>query len=206
MAVAARTAGVTRLVDMVMLVSAPDAPTPRLRENYLSEQVFESAGGRGSPRESDGVLRERPCSCPGELGDRHGRVQGAVRQRQHCDPPGRRKGRGTVAVGALTAAEAPVGTAYPVVGQVLTVREIAATLARGFGREITYQNISDETWLEAVGTRINDHAATHLSKLWAVPRDFNGERTGLCGHRHHRERGRPRTEDACGVRGRGRLS
>ena len=44
MAVAARNAGVTRLVDMVMLVSTPDAPTPRLRENYLSEQVFEWAG------------------------------------------------------------------------------------------------------------------------------------------------------------------
>jgi uncharacterized protein YbjT (DUF2867 family) len=29
---------------MVMLVSAPDAPTPRMRENYLSEQIFEWAG------------------------------------------------------------------------------------------------------------------------------------------------------------------
>ena len=44
MAVAARNAGVERLVDMVMLVSTPDAPTPRMRENYLSEQVFEWAG------------------------------------------------------------------------------------------------------------------------------------------------------------------
>ncbi len=44
MAVAARNAGVERLIDMVMLVSIPDAPTPRLRENYLSEQVFEWAG------------------------------------------------------------------------------------------------------------------------------------------------------------------
>ena len=43
MAVAARNAGVKRLIDMVMLVSAPDAATPRLRENYLSEQVFEGA-------------------------------------------------------------------------------------------------------------------------------------------------------------------
>ena len=36
MAVAARNAGVERLVDMVMLISTPDAPTPRMRENYLS--------------------------------------------------------------------------------------------------------------------------------------------------------------------------
>ena len=43
MASAARKAGVTRLIDMVMLVSSPDAPTPRMRQNYLSEQIFEWA-------------------------------------------------------------------------------------------------------------------------------------------------------------------
>src|SRR5262245_4574867 len=44
MADAARRAGVKRLIDMVMLISAPDAPTPRMRQNYLSEQIFEWAG------------------------------------------------------------------------------------------------------------------------------------------------------------------
>src|ERR1700751_5760624 len=39
MAIAAREAGVTRLVNLVMLQSSPDAPTPRMRQNYLSEQV-----------------------------------------------------------------------------------------------------------------------------------------------------------------------
>src|SRR5580704_3805158 len=43
MAIAAREAGVTRLVNLVMLQSSPDAPTPRMRQNYLSEQVFEWA-------------------------------------------------------------------------------------------------------------------------------------------------------------------
>src|SRR5580704_17713069 len=43
MAVAAREAGVSRLVNLVMLQSSPDAPTPRMRQNYLSEQVFEWA-------------------------------------------------------------------------------------------------------------------------------------------------------------------
>src|SRR6201994_1058718 len=43
MAGAAREAGVTRLVNLVMLQSSPDAPTPRMRQNYLSEQVFEWA-------------------------------------------------------------------------------------------------------------------------------------------------------------------
>src|SRR6201992_2236849 len=43
MAIAAREAKVTRLVTLVMLQSSPDAPTPRMRQNYLSEQVFEWA-------------------------------------------------------------------------------------------------------------------------------------------------------------------
>src|SRR6266481_1936017 len=44
MARAAREARVSRLVNLVMLQSSPDAPTPRMRQNYLSEQVFEWAG------------------------------------------------------------------------------------------------------------------------------------------------------------------
>src|SRR3954453_5671356 len=44
MALAAREAGVTRLVNLGMLQSSPDAPTPRMRQNYLSEQVFDWAG------------------------------------------------------------------------------------------------------------------------------------------------------------------
>jgi len=43
MAVAARQAGVRRLINLVMLRSSLDAPTPRMRQNYLSEQVFEWA-------------------------------------------------------------------------------------------------------------------------------------------------------------------
>jgi len=43
MALAAREAGVSRLINLVMLQSSPDAPTPRMRQNYLSEQVFDWA-------------------------------------------------------------------------------------------------------------------------------------------------------------------
>jgi uncharacterized protein YbjT (DUF2867 family) len=44
MAAAAREAGVRRLINLVMAESSLDAPTPRMRQNYLSEQVFEWAG------------------------------------------------------------------------------------------------------------------------------------------------------------------
>ena len=41
MAFAARTHGVSRLVNLVMYQSSIDAPTPRMRQNFLSEQVAE---------------------------------------------------------------------------------------------------------------------------------------------------------------------
>src|SRR6202790_4844153 len=44
MALAAREAGISRLVNLVMLQSSVDAPTPGLRQNSLAEQVFEWAG------------------------------------------------------------------------------------------------------------------------------------------------------------------
>src|SRR6266567_2096654 len=44
MAFAARSHGVSRLVNLVMYQSSIDAPTPRMRQNYLSEQVLEWAG------------------------------------------------------------------------------------------------------------------------------------------------------------------
>ena len=58
MALAARKAGISRLVNLVMLQSSIDAPTPRMRQNYLSEQVFEWAGHRRGACQGDRVLRE----------------------------------------------------------------------------------------------------------------------------------------------------
>src|SRR5258707_15879238 len=44
MAFAARKHGVSRLVNLVMDQSSIDAPTPRMRQKFLSEQGFERAG------------------------------------------------------------------------------------------------------------------------------------------------------------------
>ena len=49
-----------------------------------------------------------------------------------------------VAAGVLTAADIPAGNSYSVIGQVLTVKEIVAAMARGLGREVAYQDVNDE--------------------------------------------------------------
>ncbi|GIH24880.1 nucleotide-diphosphate-sugar epimerase [Acrocarpospora phusangensis] len=181
MAVAARDAGVTRLVDMVMLVSTPDAPTPRLRENYLSEQVFEWAGiGAAHVRATvffeniramaNATIASGVFMAPFDDDTVIPLVAGADVAR--------------VAAGVLTAEHVPAGSSYSVIGQVLTVNEIVATLADGLGRKVRFQDVSDELWAEAARERVNDHAVAHLSKLWATFRtgtadyaEFNGPDT-----------------------------
>ena len=58
MAVAAREAGITRLV--VMLQSSVDAPTPRMRQNYLSEKII-CPNRCSSGRESEPCMSGPRC-------------------------------------------------------------------------------------------------------------------------------------------------
>jgi uncharacterized protein YbjT (DUF2867 family) len=164
MAVAARNAGVERLVDMVMLVSAPDAPTPRMRENHLSEQVFEWAGiGAAHVRATVFFENIHALAASGALAMPLGDGSTVI-------PLVAAEDVARVAAGVLTAPDVPAGSSYPVVGQLLTVTEIASTLSAGLGREVTYTDVSDEAWADAASGRINDHAVAHLSKLWAALR------------------------------------
>ncbi len=174
MAVAARNAGVTRLVDMVMLVSAPDAPTPRMRENYLSEQVFEWAG-IGAAHVRATVFFENVRALA-NAAIASGVFMAPFGDDSTVIPLVAGEDVARVAVGVLTADEVATGSSYSLIGQVLTVREIVASLAVGLDRDVTYQDVSDELWAEAAGGRINAHAIAHLSKLWANlrsrPREF----------------------------------
>jgi uncharacterized protein YbjT (DUF2867 family) len=169
MAVAARNAGVTRLIDMVMLVSTPDAPTPRMRENYLSEQVFEWAG-IGAAHVRATVFFENIRSLANAT-IASGVFMAPFGADSTVIPLVAGEDVARVAAGVLTAAEVPPGSSYPVIGQVLTVKEIVTALAHGLDRDVAFQHVPDEVWAEAAGARLNAHAVAHLSKLWAAFRD-----------------------------------
>jgi len=69
-----------------------------------------------------------------------------------------------VAAGLLTSPSAPAGPSYPVVGAVLTLRDIIATFGRVLGRDVRYEEISDEEWRRAAAAKgVNQHAVEHLS-------------------------------------------
>src|SRR5246127_44322 len=132
MALAAREAGVSRLVNLVMLQSSPDAPTPRMRQNYLSEQVFEWA--------DIGAVHLRATVFYENLGSQVRQslpAQGAVRlpwgKETTVLPMVSAEDVARVAVGLITSPKLVAGTAYPLIGTTISLKEIIATFGRVLG-------------------------------------------------------------------------
>jgi len=170
MAVAAREAGISRLVNLVMLQSSVDAPTPRMRQNYLSEQVFEWAGV--------GAVHVRATVFYENLGSQVRLslpAQGAVRlpwgKESTVLPLVAAEDVARVAVGLLTSPSLMAGTAYPVIGTVISLKEIIATFGRVLAKDVRYEEISDDEWRrDALARGYNAHALEHLSALWKALR------------------------------------
>jgi uncharacterized protein YbjT (DUF2867 family) len=170
MAVAAREAGIPRLVNLVMLQSSVDAPTPRMRQNYLSEQVFEWAG-IGAAHIRATVFYENlrslvRLSLP---------AQGAIRLPWGSEntvlPLVAGEDVARVAVGLLTSASLPANAAYRLIGTAISLKEIIATFGRVLGKDIRYEEISDDEWRrDALARGYGQHAVEHLSALWKALR------------------------------------
>ena len=170
MADAARKAGVTRLIDMVMLVSSPDAPTPRMRENYLSERIFEWAGiGAAHVRatvfyENMRALTAATIALDGSILLPWGNQSTTIPLVSAEDVAG-------VAVGLLTSPSLEPGSSFPVIGEILTLRDIVAIFQQVLDRNLQYQEVPDRAWADAALSRgYNQHAVEHLSKLWQALR------------------------------------
>jgi uncharacterized protein YbjT (DUF2867 family) len=170
MALAARQAGVSRLVNLVMLQSSPDAPTPRMKQNYLSEQVFEWAGV--------GAVHIRATVFYENLGAMVRQslpAQGAIRlpwgDEKTVLPLVAAEDVARVAAGLLSGPQLVAGTAYPLIGATISLKEIIATFARVLGRDVRYEEISDDEWRSNAAARgYNEHAIAHLSSLWRALR------------------------------------
>src|ERR1700732_2117925 len=170
MALAARESGVTRLVNLVMLESSIDAPTPRMRQNYLSEQVFEWAG--------IGAVHVRATVFYENLGSQVRQslpAQGAVRlpwgKETTVLPLVAAEDVARVAVGLLTSPSLPANNAYPGVGGVISLKDIVATFGRVMGKNVRYEETTDDEWRnDAIARGYNAHALAHLSALWKALR------------------------------------
>jgi uncharacterized protein YbjT (DUF2867 family) len=170
MALAARQAGVSRLVNLVMLQSSPDAPTPRMRQNYLSEQVFEWAD-IGAVHIRATVFYENLAAAARQSLPAQGAVRLPWGSESTVLPLVAAEDVARVAVGLLTSPQLVAGAAYPLIGTTISLREIIATFARVLGKNVRYEEISDEEWRQHAASRgYNEHAIAHLSALWRALR------------------------------------
>jgi uncharacterized protein YbjT (DUF2867 family) len=175
MADAARKAGVTRLIDMVMLVSAPDAPTPRMRENYLSEQIFEWAG-IGAAHVRATVFYENLRALAAWSLAKDGTILLPWGSDSTLIPLVSGEDVARVAAGVLTSRALTPGSSYPVIGDVLRLRDIVATFSRVLERDVRYQEIPDQLWHDgALARGFNQHAVEHLSQLWQTLRTSSSQ-------------------------------
>jgi uncharacterized protein YbjT (DUF2867 family) len=166
MAFAARKHGISRLVNLVMYQSSVDAPTPRMRQNYLSEQVFEWAGV-GPLHLRATVFYENVARLVGASMPARGAIRLPLGDENTILPLISAEDVARIAVGLLTGPERAAGSAFPVIGSTNSIRAIVGAFARVFDRDVHYEEISDETWRSEVFARgWNAHAVEHLSALW----------------------------------------
>jgi uncharacterized protein YbjT (DUF2867 family) len=170
MALAAREARITRLVNLVMLQSSPDAPTPRMRQNYLSEQVFEWAG-IGAVHIRATVFYENLAALVRQSLPAQGAIRLPWGKESTVLPLVSGEDVGRVAAGLLTGPQRPAGSAVRMIGATISLKDIIATFARVLGKDIRYEEISDEEWRRHAASRnYNPHAIEHLSSLWRAIR------------------------------------
>jgi len=170
MALAAREAKISRLVNLVMLQSSPEAPTPRMRQNYLSEQVFEWAGV-GAVHIRATVFYENLASLVRQSLPAQGAIRLPWGRETTVLPLVAGEDVARVATGLLTDPERAAGTAIRLIGTTISLKEIIATFARVMARNVHYQEISDEDWRRDVAARgWNPHSIEHLSSLWRAIR------------------------------------
>lgn len=162
MAIAARDAGVTRLVNLVMLRSSTDAPTPRMRQNYLSERVFDWAQV-GVVHLRAAVFYENLLAFFRLSLAQHGTIRLPF-------------GDGAPTLPMISAEDVARVAAGVLIGAVHSWPEVLAMLRQVAGQEIRYEAISDETWCnEAEASGYDRHAIEHLSSLWRFFRTAGSE-------------------------------
>ena len=164
-AVAAREAGVERVVAVSQLGSGPDAGTPHMRQHWVAEQVLDRFEV-GATHLRAGVFFENLAV-----------VARAAGRRQLALPLGPPEtvlplvaalDVARVAAGLL-AEPGPVDPVYWLTGQVLAIGEVAAAFSAALGREVPYVDLDRERWRAAAADVYrDDRAVEHLDALWAL--------------------------------------
>ena len=166
-AVAAKDAGLEIVVNNDHLNTAEDAASPHTRHHWLAEQILNFAGVgathlRGAPffenlwaATAQSVLSDGKMYLPSGSGERPIPLVAGVDVAR-------------VAAAVLAEPAPHVGKAYPLVGAMLSLRQVASEFAAALSRPVEYVEIEFEQFREALTRQMPDNptAVTHLSILW----------------------------------------
>ena len=165
-AAAAAEHGVERVVEASQLAAAPDAGTPRMRQHWVSERVFDQAGV-GAVHLRAAVFHENLTVLVLLAGWRALRVP--LGGRDTVVPLVAAADVARVAAGLL-ADPAPVPD--PVVrltGELRTVGAIVDAYSAATGQPLSYVDVPPDEWrAQALAAGGDPHTVEHLSKLWEI--------------------------------------
>ncbi|HZG92149.1 MAG TPA: NmrA family NAD(P)-binding protein [Pseudonocardia sp.] len=164
-AVAAREAGVERVVAVSQLAAGPEAGTPHMRQHWVAEQVLDRFG-IGAVHLRAGVFFENLAVVAEASGWRE--LALPLGPADTVLPLVAAADVARVAAGLLLD-PGPVDPVQWLTGEVLSIGEVAAAMGAALGRDLPYRDVDPEGWrATAVDLYRDDRAVAHLTALWAL--------------------------------------
>lgn len=141
-------------------------PTPHQKRHWLSEQIFNMAD-IGTVHLDAVVFFEnfRALTQPSLMSENAFYLPWGSEQTKFTMISAEDIGR--VATALLAGPLQPNGTVFPLIGDVVTLRDIIHKLSEMSGKPVHYHNLSDQHWAETIRKYgVNEIAIEHLGHLW----------------------------------------
>ena len=166
-AAAAREAGVRRLVEVSQLRPRPNAHSPRTRQHWVSEQVFDWAGV-GAIHLRATVFYEN-IRVLATLGSESGKLEVPLGNEGNTIPLVSARDVARIAAVLLAEPDRPAEPFYRLVGEVPTIGGLVADFGAVLGTPLEYVNVAEQEWRDRVhALGWTEHTVEHLSRLWQV--------------------------------------
>jgi uncharacterized protein YbjT (DUF2867 family) len=166
-AAAAKEEHIEQVVEVSQLVPVPDAASPRLRQHWVAEQVFDWAGV-GAVHLRAPLFFENIRAFISR-GDGDDELPVPLASLDTVIPRIAAQDVARVAAGILASPALHDPGSPLVVGELGTVGDLVEAYQRALGRPLRFVEIPDETFYrKTIARGRHEEAATHLTKLWGV--------------------------------------
>ena len=166
-AATAREAGLELVVNLSQLLNRQgNHPTPHQKRHWLSEQIFDWAEIGAVHLDATVFYENLRALARGSLA-KAGSILLPWGPDSTTLPMVSAEDVARVAVGLLLGPVQPKNTVLPLVGGVVTIRDMVAAFSDALGKPVRYREITDDQWVQNVsGAGLNDAALEHLTDLW----------------------------------------